>query len=174
MGVAAGRGLHRAAGVVDALNDAIGRACGWLALAMVGLVFALVLARYLFAAGSLAVQEAALWLHATVFMLGTAFALRHGEHVRVDIFQQGWSARGKARAELFGTLLFLLPFCAFMLWISLDYVVASWALREGSRESGGLPGVFVLKTLIPLTAVLLALQGLVLAWRAWLDARATP
>ena len=165
------RGIGRAAAAVDALNEAIGRACGWLALAMVGLVFALVLARYLFAAGSLALQEAALWLHAVVFMLGTAFALRHGEHVRVDILQQRWSARGKARAELLGTLLFLLPFCAFMLWISLDYVAASWSLREGSRETGGLPGVFVLKTLIPLTAVLLALQGLALAWRAWQGVR---
>jgi TRAP-type mannitol/chloroaromatic compound transport system permease small subunit len=152
---------------VDALSDAVGRLCGWLVLAMAALVVALVAARYLFAQGSVAAQEAALWLHAAVFLLGAAFALRHEQHVRVDILQQRWSPRGRARAELAGTLLFLLPFCAFMLWISLDYVAASWSLREGSRESGGLPGVFLLKTLIPLAALLLGLQGLARGWRAW-------
>jgi TRAP-type mannitol/chloroaromatic compound transport system permease small subunit len=164
--------FDRVARGIDALSDTIGRACGWLTLAMVALVFALVVARYLFQAGSLAVQEAALWLHAVVFMLGIAFALRHGQHVRVDLLQQRWSPRGQAIAELLGTLLFLLPLCGFMLWVSLDYVAASWAMREGSRESGGLPGVFVLKTLIPATAALLALQGLAQAWRAWRQVRA--
>lgn len=159
--------MERLARGIDALSDGVGRLCGWMTLALAALVLALVAARYLFGLGSIAVQEAALWLHAAVFLLGAAYALRHDQHVTVDLLQQRWSDRGKARAELAGTLLLLLPFCAFMLWVSLDYVAASWSLREGSREPGGLPGVFLLKTLIPLAALLLGLQGLVRGWRAW-------
>ena len=159
---------------IDAASEGLGRLCGWLALAMVLLVFALVVARYAFSAGSQAAQELALWLHAVVFLLGTAFALRHDQHVRVDVLQQRWPPRRQAAADLIGTALFLLPFCAFMLWISLDYVAASWRLGEGSREGAGLPAVYLLKTLIPLTALLLALQGLAQGWRAWRRWRDTP
>ena len=87
-------------------------------------------------------------------------------HVRVDIFYRKLSARGQALVNLFGTLLLLLPFCGFLLWISWDYVAVAWTLREGSREAGGLPLVYLLKTLIPLGALLLAIQGISLAFRS--------
>lgn len=156
----------RAAGWIDALADALGRLLGWLVPAMVALVAALVLARYAFGLGSIAAQEAVLWLHAVVFMLGAMVALRHGRHVRVDVFQQRWSARSRAWVDLAGTLLFLLPFCALLLWLSLDYVGASWSMREGSREPGGLPALYLLKAVIPLAAGLLALQGVAELLRA--------
>lgn len=158
--------MQRLANGIDAGVDALGRAVSWLTLVLVFLAFALVLARYAFGVGSIASQEAVLWLHSLVFLLGAAYALRHGQHVRVDLLYQRFSKRGKAIADLFGTLVFLLPFCGFMLWVSLDYVGASWAQHEGSREPGGLPGVFLLKTLIPVAAALLALQGISLALRA--------
>lgn len=169
--------MRRFADSIEAGIDALGRAIAWLTLALVLLAFGLVLARYVFGAGSIAAQEALLWLHSLVFLLGASYALRHGQHVRVDLVYQRLGARGRAWIDLVGTLLFLLPFCAFLLWISLDYVGASWATREGSREPGGLPGVFVLKTLIPVAAAILALQGLALALRALLALRggdATP
>lgn len=151
---------------IDAGIDALGRATAWLTLALVLLAFGLVLVRYVFGAGSIAGQEAVLWLHSLVFLLGASYTLRHGQHVRVDLFYQHFSARGKAIVDLLGTLFFLLPFCGFLLWISLDYVAASWGQREGSREPDGLPGVFLLKTLIPLAAALLMLQGAALLLRA--------
>ncbi|HET6604748.1 MAG TPA: TRAP transporter small permease subunit [Xanthomonadaceae bacterium] len=166
--------MLRFARAVDALNDGLGRLCGWLSAAMVALMFALVVARYAFGAGSLAAQEAVLWLHAIVFLLGAGFALRHDRHVRVDVFAQRLSERARARIELLGAVLLLLPFCVFMLWISLDYVAASWSLRESSREPGGLPGVYLLKTLIPIAAATLALQGIAQALRAVLALRARP
>lgn len=132
----------------------------WLVPLLVLLCFALVLSRYLFAANSIAAQEAQLWLHSLVFLLGAAGTLQASKHVRVDVLQQRWSARVRAGVDAGGHALCVLPFAAFMLWSSLDYVAASWALGEASREPGGLPGVYLLKSLIPLAAALLALQSI--------------
>ena len=137
-----------------------------MAVVLVALVFGLVLARYAFNAGSVAAQEAMLWLHAAIFLLGLGYTLRHEGHVRVDVFSQRWSARARARVTLLATLVLLLPFCIFMLAMSWDYVAASWSAREGSRDPGGLPGWYLLKSLLPLSAALLFLQGLALALRA--------
>jgi TRAP-type mannitol/chloroaromatic compound transport system permease small subunit len=131
----------------------------WLLPALVLLCSGLVLARYAFAANSIAAQEALQWLHSLIFLLGTAGTLQAGKHVRVDVLQQRWSQRTQAALDAFGYLLLVLPFAGFMLWVSLDYVGASWALRESSREPGGLPAVYLLKSLIPLTAGLLAVQA---------------
>ncbi|MCK7592150.1 TRAP transporter small permease subunit [Pseudomarimonas salicorniae] len=150
---------ERWAAILDLPSRAVDRLLVWLVPALVALCFALVVARYLFDANSIAAQEAQQWLHSLVFLLGTAGALRAGQHVRVDVLQQRWSPRTKATVDLVGYLLCVLPFAGFMLWVSLDYVAASWSLRESSRDPGGLPAVYLLKTLIPLAAALLALQA---------------
>ena len=98
-------------------------------------------------------------LHATVFMLGAAYTLKHDGHVRVDILYQKLTPRARAWVDLLGTLLLLFPVCLFMLYTSMNYVMAAWAIQEGSREAGGLDGVYLLKTAIPLMAILLLLQG---------------
>lgn len=166
------RFLQAACARIDALNEWIGRALAWLTLLLVLLVFALVGARYAFSLGSIAAQEAALWLHSMVFLLGAAFTLKRDAHVRVDLLYQRLDARGRARADLLGTLLLLLPFSAFLFWVSLDYVAMAWSVREASREPGGLPGVFLLKTLMPVAAALLGLQGVAQAVAAWQRLRA--
>ncbi len=97
-----------------------------------------------------------------VFLLGAAYTLKHDGHVRVDVFYRGMRQRRRALVDALGVVLLLLPTCGFILVISLPYVAESWRLLEGSREPGGLPGVFLLKTLIPLAMALLMLQGLVL------------
>ena len=93
-------------------------------------------------------------------MLGAAYTLRFDGHVRVDIFYRDFSARHKALVDLLGSLFLLLPVCIFLLWSSWGYVASAWSLREGSGEAGGLPYVYLLKTLIPLSAFLLILQGI--------------
>ena len=130
-----------------------------LVLGVVALCFGLVAARYGFGRGSIAVQEAMQWLHALAFMLGAGWALRHGRHVRVDALSARFSARTRARIEALGHALLLLPFALFLLWISLDYVAASWQMREASREPGGLPALFLLKSTILLAAWLLAVES---------------
>lgn len=157
----------RALAWADAVSDVAGRVAALLAIALVALVFGLVVARYGAGVGSVAAQEAVLWLHSALFLLGLCYALRHGAHVSVDVFSQRWSPRARARVEFAAGLCLLLPFCAFIVLVSWDYVASSWALREGSRDPGGLPGWYLLKALIPVSAVLLALQGLAGTVRAW-------
>lgn len=131
---------------------------------MVVVTFTVVLLRYVFDIGWIALQESIVYMHGTVFMLGAAFALTRDRHVRVDIFYRRWGPRRRALVDLLGTLGLLLPTSLFVLWIGWDYVADAWAVREGSREAGGLPGVFVYKSLILLMPALLVLQGV--AWAA--------
>jgi TRAP-type mannitol/chloroaromatic compound transport system permease small subunit len=156
---------------IDRLNTAIGRAASWCALAIVLMGFAVVLLRYVLGLGSIWLQESVLYAHAALFLLAAAWTLNEGGHVRVDVFYADASRRAKAWVDLVGTLLLLLPFCLAILWFSLPYVERSWAILERSRESSGLPLVFLLKTLIPVFALLLALQGVAQAIRAALILR---
>jgi TRAP-type mannitol/chloroaromatic compound transport system permease small subunit len=152
--------IIRVAAVIDRVNTAVGRAASWCALAIVLIGFAVVLLRYVLGLGSIWLQESILYAHAALFLLAAAWTLKEGGHVRVDVFYASASPRVKAWVDLIGALLLLLPFCIAILWFSLPYVARSWAILERSRESSGLPLVFLLKTLIPLFAAMLALQGL--------------
>lgn len=152
--------LLRLARGIDALSEWTGRAISWLTLAMVLVTFTIVVLRYLFNLGWIAMQESVIYLHALVFMLGSAYTLKHDGHVRVDIFYRKLGPRAQAIIELLGTLLLLLPVTVLVALESWDYVASSWALRESSPEAGGLPGVYLLKTSILLMAGALLLQGL--------------
>ncbi len=158
--------LARTAHRLDQFSEWTGRAISWLTLGMVIVTFAVVVLRYLFNVGWIGMQESITYMHALVFMLGAAYTLRHDGHVRVDIFYQKFSPRGRAWVDLLGTLFLLLPVTLFITWISWEYVASSWSLHEGSRETGGLPGVYLLKTAIPMMALLLVLQGTSLALRS--------
>lgn len=105
-------------------------------------------------------QEAVMYMHGIVFMLGIPYTLKHRDHVRVDIIHQKLSTKGKAYIDTFGTLVFLFPVSIFLFLSSLDYVAFSWSVNESSAMPGGLPGVFIIKTLIPVMAILLFLQGI--------------
>jgi len=151
--------LQAIAALLDRFAEATGRVVAWLTLGMVLVTFSVVILRYLFQSGSIALQESVTYLHAGVFMLGAAYTLKHDGHVRVDIVYQKCTPRTRAWIDLLGTLLLLFPVCLFILLSCLEYVTASWSIQEGSREAGGLDGVFLLKTAIPVMAVLLLLQG---------------
>ncbi|GGW92138.1 hypothetical protein GCM10007391_28030 [Alteromonas halophila] len=129
-------------------------------LAMVLITFAVVVLRYGFNVGWIALQESVMYLHSAVFMLAAAYTLRSDGHVRVDVFYRRLSPVSQAKVNLLGTLVLMLPTCSVIFLYSLPYVTASWRLMESSIEAGGLPLVFVLKTLLPVTAAMLMLQGL--------------
>ena len=145
---------------LDRIAELVGNAAAWLALALVLVTFTVVMLRYLFQLGWIAMQESILYLHASLFLLGAAYTLKKDGHVRVDIFYRGFSAKRKALVDLLGSLLLLLPVCSFLLWASWDYVTIAWSIHEGSQEAGGLPYVYLLKTLIPVAVLLLILQGI--------------
>ena len=151
---------------IDRLTTGIGRAVAWLALAVVLLQFALVVARYLFGLGSIWATETVIYAHATLFMLAAAWTFRAGGHVRVDVFYAEATPRMRAKIDLAGSGLLLLPFALVLVWLSVPYAVRSWAILERSQETSGLPLVYLLKTLIPLFAFLMALQGIGQAIRA--------
>ena len=132
----------------------------WLTLLLVALVISVVLFRYFLGIGSIAIQESVSYVHAIIFMLGLAYTLQRGGHVRVDIFYREFSARRKALVDLLGTTLFLLPFCGLIIFSSWDYVVASWSIKETSSETGGIAAVYLLKTLMIIMPATLALQGI--------------
>ena len=153
---------------IDRLTTAVGDAVKWCVLAMVVIEIAVVLMRYVFGLGSIWLSEAIVYAHATLFMGAAAWTLQQGGHVRVDIFYADASPRTRAIVDLAGALLLLLPFVAVLGWFALPYVTRSWAILERSREASGLPLVFLLKTLIPVFALLLGLQGIAQAIRAGL------
>jgi TRAP-type mannitol/chloroaromatic compound transport system permease small subunit len=160
--------VQRLADGIDSVTAAIGRAASWCCLFIVLAEFAVVVMRYVFGIGSIRLQESVLYAHAALFMLAAAWTLQADGHVRIDVFYAQAKPRTKAMIDLVGTVVFLLPVMAVIGVLSLSYVARSWAILEGSREAGGLPFVYLLKTLIPLFALLLGLQGIAQAIRAWL------
>jgi TRAP-type mannitol/chloroaromatic compound transport system permease small subunit len=155
--------LIQIAGWIDAVNDRVGRLISWLSLGVVVTTFIVVVMRYLFDFGRIWIQESYVWMHAIIFMAGSAWTLKEEGHVRVDIIYRKISRRARCWVDLLGVIFLLLPTCIFILWISFPYISTSWALQEASREAGGLPGVFLLKSVILLMAGLLTLQGISIA-----------
>ena len=142
------------------MTERLGRLIAWLLLPMVLGTTLVVVLRYALNEGSILLQEAVLYLHALVFMLGIPYALKADAHVRADLVYSRLGPRGRTVINLIGHVLFLLPVAGALLLYSQSYVTRSWRILEGSSEVGGIPGVFLLKTLIPVLAVLLLLQGL--------------
>ncbi len=136
-----------------------GRTVAWLTLAMVLLSFTVVLLRYGFDFGWIWLQESVTYLHATVFMVAAAWALQTDDHVRVDIFYRDRTPRQKAVVDVAGTLLFLVPVCVYILVSGWPYVAAAWSIRESSMEASGVPGVYLLKSLILVMPALLLVQA---------------
>ncbi len=151
---------------IDAFNRTIGRTISWIVVPMVLIQVIIVLMRYVFGIGSIMLQESVIYMHAILFMATVGYTLLHDEHVRIDIFYRETSPRRKAIVDLVGTLIFLIPVCALIWWVSFPYVRASWRVLEGSKETSGIPGVFLLKSLLLLFTVLLAAQGLSMAIRS--------
>lgn len=159
-------GLKRSALTIDGVSTTIADAVRWAALALVAITAIIVIQRYVFGASSTKLQESVIYLHSLLFLLTSAAALLTGGHVRVDILYSKLSEKGRAWTDLAGIYLALIPMSWLILETSRSYVGGAWRILERSRESDGLPLVFLLKTAIPLFAVLMILQGLSMAARA--------
>ncbi len=145
---------------IDLLTEWTGKAISWATLAIVLLTFTIVVLRYGFGVGWVSMQESVLYFHGLIFMLGAGYTLKHDEHVRVDIFYQRFSERSKALVNLLGTVFLLFPIVIFIFWVSIDYVLLSWKIMENSKEPGGLPFVYLNKSMIIMLVLALGLQGL--------------
>ena len=152
-------GIIKLAAVMEKISVFSGQTISWLTLLMVLTTFAIVVLRYVFEMGWIAMQESVIYMYALVFLIGIPYTLKHDGHVRVDIFYCNMSRRSKAWVNLLGNIFLLIPVTLFIAWISWDYVAASWALKEQSGEAGGLPGVYLLKSSILIMTLLLLIQG---------------
>ena len=146
----------------------LGESISWLMLALALTTTLVVILRYGFNTGSIALQESLIYLHATAFMLGGAYTWLRDAHVRVDIFHARFSPTTQAWINLLGIVLLVIPMFSFILWASWDYVAESWAIHERSTEDSGLPYVWLLKTLILILPGLMLLQALSWAALWWL------
>lgn len=153
------RALELAGRALDAFSDRLGRTVRWLAVPLVLVQFAVVVLRYAFSTSLIQMQEAVIYLHATLFMLAIAFTMRQEGHVRVDVLYAALPPRRRALIDLIGVLVAVIPFCLLMLWTCWPFVAASWRIREGAIAYGGIPYQYLLKSLIPAMAILLLLQA---------------
>jgi TRAP-type mannitol/chloroaromatic compound transport system permease small subunit len=151
--------LKSIANGIDDLNRRIGGAVAWLTLAMVIMQFVVVLMRYVFGIFEVQMQESIVYMHGVLFMLAAGYTLLNDEHVRVDLIYREASPRYKALVNLLGALFFLMPVMALIAWYSWPYVELAWKIREGSRETSGIHGVYLLKSVILAFAGLVFLQG---------------
>ncbi len=158
--------LRRLIALFDAISLTVGDMVRWAALGLVLVTGLIVVQRYVFGVSITKLQESVIYLHALLFLLSSAATLYHGGHVRVDIVYSKLSARGKAWTDLLGVYLALIPMCWLILMTSESYVGGAWRILERSRESDGLPLVFLLKTAIPVFAVMMIAQGFAMASRA--------
>ncbi|MBV0933226.1 TRAP transporter small permease subunit [Marinobacterium weihaiense] len=146
--------------LLDGFSEWTGRLVSWLTLLMVVATFVVVVMRYVFEEGNIALQESVIYMHSFVFLLGAAYTLKHDGHVRVDILYRPRGEKGKAWINLFGTLFLLLPVCGFLFWVSWEYVATSWTLREGSQEAGGIAYRYILKSALLAMPAMMVLQGI--------------
>jgi len=173
-GAAIGAITVGAVGAVEAVVEAIGWLVKWLGLALVAVIAIVVVQRYVFGISITKLTESAIYLHAGLFMLSAGSTYLADGHVRVDLFYAKLSDRWKAATDLIGVYLFLIPLCWVMFDMSQGYVARAWRVMEGSAETDGLPLVFALKTLIPVTAVLIVAAGFCIAARAAFVLRKAP
>ena len=154
--------------IFDRISELFGRITAWLTILMVIMTGVVVVLRYVLDAGYIWMQESIIWMHAAVFMLGAAYTLRHEEHVRVDIFYRNMGPRRRALVDLGGVILFLLPVCGFLAYSAYDFAAAAWSMHEITREPGGLPypAIPLLKSVVMITPVTLALQGVSMILRS--------
>ncbi|XOV81093.1 MAG: TRAP transporter small permease subunit [Aestuariibacter sp.] len=152
--------VQRLSRAIDTFHAKLCDFVSLLTIVMTALTFLIVVLRYGFDLGWVAMQESVIYLHAAIFMLGAAFTLKTDGHVRVDVFYRKMSVRRKAWVNLFGGIFLLLPVCIFIFMMSWDYVMRSWQMQEASQAAGGLPALYLLKSFILLFAVTLVLQGI--------------
>ncbi|HET7913044.1 MAG TPA: TRAP transporter small permease subunit [Pseudolabrys sp.] len=160
---------ERLAGGIDTFIDAVGRITAWSSFALALVMGTNVLLRYGFSTGSVWAQELEWHLMSPICLFGMSYALRHGEHVRVDVLFASFSERNKLLVE-FITALISMAVCAIVIDLSWSYVAYSWNIGEGSANPGGVPARYLLKALIPLGFALLFLQSLAQAiqyFHAW-------
>lgn len=145
---------------LDNSIEKIGCGTSYIVVIMVFLVIITLFLRYVLNIGSVALQESIMYLHAIFFMFGISFAIKENAHVKIDILSNKFNSKQKDMIFILGIIFFMIPFSLFIIFISADMVVKSWGIMEQSSEAGGLNFVYILKSIIPLTGILILSQSI--------------
>jgi len=146
--------------LIDKLTDNIANGLLYILTVLIVLVFSTVFFRYVFNMSYIIIQEIIMYLHALIFMFGISYALKENSHVKIDVLYNSLNKRTQRVISIAGLVSFILPTALFIIYISIDMVTQSWMILEGSSEAGGLDLVFILKSLIPISGILIFLQGI--------------
>ena len=153
------RFLQKASTFIDSAHTRLASIIKWASLLMVATTLIVVILRYVFSVGAIAIQELTMYFHGILFLLAIPHGILKDTHVRVDLVYSRLSMERRNLINSIGHCLFLIPVGIFMVLTSLPYVETSWAIRERSSEVGGLPAIFALKACVPIAGTLLTLQG---------------
>ena len=146
--------------LIDKLTDNIANGLLYILIVLIVLVFSSVFFRYIFNMSYIIVQEIIMYLHALIFMFGISYALKENSHVKIDVLYNTLNKKAQRVISIAGLVSFIVPTALFIIYISIDMVTQSWVIFEGSSEAGGLDLVFILKSLIPISGILIFLQGI--------------
>jgi len=152
--------MLKIADTIDWINEKVGSATAWLCLALVLFFIYDVTLRYLFDYSRPWHGELEWHLFALIFLLGAGYTFKQDKHVRVDLFYANMQPREKALVNMAGGLIFLIPWCAILIYYSSGYAYESFKIGEGSPDPGGLPARYIIKFAIPLGLTLLLLQAI--------------
>lgn len=160
--------LNKYIQAINGINDWLGSKVAWLNVLLILLIGVDVVLRYVFNTGFVALGELEWHLFALIFLLCMGYSLRHDQHVRVDVFYNQFSERAKAWVNLLGAIFMLLPFCVVCIYAGFKFGYYSFQFREGSPNPGGLPALYLIKSMIAVGFVFLLLQSFSLIFSAWL------
>lgn len=146
--------------LADRVNDLNKIFCVGLLLVVFLSQISVVILRYLYSLGHIQLQDTVSFSFAALCILAVPTAMRSDTHVRVDVFREKQSKTTARRFDCAAIIIFLMPLFLMTFWYAYPLVAYSWSIFEGSRETGGLPGFFLVLTALPITCVLLLVQGL--------------
>lgn len=157
--------LRAFAAIVDRANEKLGQLLGFLVWMVAVVCAVVVVLRYGFHMSFTWMQELYVWIHAVVFLAAASYAMLLNAHVRVDIVYSKWSTKTRTIVEIIGALIFTLPWMLILAWLAWPFIVDSWSIWEGSPQPNGMPGVFLLRTMLLVFCALMTLQCLAIIAR---------
>ncbi len=137
-----------------------GKLSMFLYLILICLISTSVILRYFFSIGFTWLQDLYIWIHATVILLGISYTFKNNGHVRIDLFYKSATQKFRNMVNIFGALLFTIPLSYFIFTKGYAYFLRSFLLNESSKETGGLPSIYILKFMIFFMGILLFLEGI--------------
>jgi len=152
--------MERLQKVLDRFSDIFGRISIMLLILLLLNVFYDVIARYFFKSSSIGMQEMEWHLFASMFLIGIAYTLKEEGHVRVDVLYEKFSEKKQAWVNVLGCIFFLFPFVGLIMWFGYGFAFEAYDLGEMSGDPGGLKYRWIIKSMIPLSALMLAISGL--------------